>query len=131
VTWATVGALAVVGLAVLWVACYAVPATRSAALALLSPLVWLLAAMAVGLSLLVLLAPRRPRQGRPVDAPPGGLTPGAALGVDAMGAHLRSAADGKQAAQSEKAAELVASEDMDGLLTAEREARARLGLPPL
>ena len=125
----SVVAIAVIVVALGWVALWAWPATRPAARLLALPVLALGALVALLLSALHLLAPRRRRQlgeGAPPAPEP---VDGAASLVRRIEADREVAAE--QAATRELREAAEATGDVTPLIERERELRARLGLPPL
>ena len=126
---ASVVAIAVIVVALGWVAMYAYPATRPAARLLALPVLALGALAALTLSALHLVRPR-PRRDHDGALPPVATDPGAATSYTA-----RVEADRVDAAERAATRELREATERTGdvapLLERERELRARLGLPPL
>ena len=117
---------AVLVVALCWAACYAHPATRSAA----RTLAWPALALVAGLGVLVSLLSLRPRRRvEPAAPPPGDLDPGAATYTAQVAADRDDAAERETTREAVQTAE--ATGDVAPLLDRERELRARLGLPPI
>lgn len=122
-------AVAVIVLALAWIALWAHPLTRPVARLIALPVLAIGAVAAVLLSVLHLTRPR-PRREESAPRPPALDPPGGATGyVERVEADAADAAERAATRELREAAE--ATGDVTPLIERERELRARLGLPPL